>query len=103
METGKHMAVTLSKEQLAKRNRKHILHLLLESMHNEKELRSQLAVLTAELKRSNQQMELAVIYTECFNEAKCRINGDLPGEPAMEEAAVSAHRCKKHAGKRKET
>ena len=50
------MALALSKEQLAKLNKKDILQLLLESMEQEKELRSQLAVLTDELKRTNQQM-----------------------------------------------
>ena len=92
----------LSKEQLAKLNKKDILQLLLESMEQEKELRSQLAVLTDELKRTNQQMqvilekwnlaqatrfgrssekmtydtgacqqlELAIMYAECFNEAE---------------------------------
>ena len=48
------MALALSKEQLAKLNKKDILQLLLESMEQEKELRSQLAVLTDELKRTNQ-------------------------------------------------
>ena len=38
------MALALSKEQLAKLNKKDILQLLLESMEQEKELRSQLAV-----------------------------------------------------------
>ena len=93
------MALALSKEQLAKLNKKDILQLLLESMEQEKELRSQLAVLTDELKRTNQQMqvilekwnlaqatrssekmpydtgacqqlELAIMYAECFNEAE---------------------------------
>jgi len=50
------MALALSKEQLTKLNKKDILQLLLESMEQEKELRSQLAVLTDELKRTNQQM-----------------------------------------------
>ena len=52
------MALALSKEQLAKLNKKDILQLLLESMEQEKELRSQLAVLTDELKRTNQQMHV---------------------------------------------
>lgn len=52
------MALTLSEEQLAKLNKKDILQLLLESMEQEKELRSQLAVLTDELKRTNQQMQV---------------------------------------------
>lgn len=52
------MALALSKEQLAKLNKKDILQLLLESMEQEKELRSQLAVLTDELKRTNQQMQV---------------------------------------------
>ena len=47
------MALALSKEQLTKLNKKDILQLLLESMEQEKELRSQLAVLTDELKRTN--------------------------------------------------
>ena len=96
------MALALSKEQLAKLNKKDILQLLLESMEQEKELRSQLAVLTDELKRTNQQrqvilekwslaqatrfgrssekmtydtgacqqLELAIMYAECFNEAE---------------------------------
>ena len=96
------MALALSKEQLAKLNKKDILQLLLESMEQEKELRSPLAVLTDELKRTNQQMQvilekwnlaqanrfgrssekmtydtgacqqlkLAVMYAECFNEAE---------------------------------
>ena len=50
------MALALSKERLTKLNKKDILQLLLESMEQEKELRSQLAVLTDELKRTNQQM-----------------------------------------------
>lgn len=94
--------LALSKEQLAKLNKKDILQLLLESMEQEKELRSQRAVLTDELKRTNQQMqvilekwnlaqatrfgrssekmtydtgacqqlELAIMYAECFNEAE---------------------------------
>ena len=52
------MALALSKEQPAKLNKKDILQLLLESMEQEKELRSQLAVLTDELKRTNQQMQV---------------------------------------------
>ena len=52
------MALALSKEQLAKLNKKDILQLLLERMEQEKELRSQLAVLTDELKRTNQQMQV---------------------------------------------
>ena len=96
------MALALSKEQLAKLNKKDILQLLLESMEQEKELRSQLAVLTDELKRTNQQMQVilekwnlaqatrfgrssekmtydtgacqqlepAIMYAECFNEAE---------------------------------
>lgn len=128
------MALTLSKEQLAKLNKKDILKLLLESMEQEKELRSQLAVLTKELKQTNQQMqvilekwnlaqasrfgrssekmkydtdtyqqlELAVMYAECFNEAEATVNGAPPDEPVMEEVAVSAHKRKKHVGKREE-
>ena len=92
------MALALSKEQLAKLNKKDILQLLLESMEQEKELRSQLAVLTDELKRTNQQMQVILekwnlaqatrssekmtydtgacqqlelaMYAECFNEAE---------------------------------
>ena len=126
------MALALSKEQLAKLNKKDILQLLLESMEQEKELRSQLAVLTDELKRTNQQMqvilekwnlaqanrfgrssekmgydtgtcqqlELAVMYAECFNEAEATVNGTPPDEPDMEEVTVTAHKRKKHAGKR---
>ena len=128
------MALALSKEQLAKLNKKDILQLLLESMEQEKELRSQLAVLTDELKRTNQQMqvilekwnlaqanrfgrssekmgydtgtcqqlELAVMYAECFNEAEATVNGTPPDEPDMEEVTVTAHKRKKHAGKREE-
>lgn len=128
------MALALSKEQLAKLNKKDILQLLLESMEQEKELRSQLAVLTDELKRTNQQMqvilekwnlaqanrfgrssekmgydtgtcqqlELAVMYAECFNEAEATVNGTPPNEPDMEEVTVTAHKRKKHAGKREE-
>ena len=126
------MALALSEEQLAKLNKKDILQLLLESMAQEKELRSQLAVLTDELKRTNQQMqvilekwnlaqanrfgrssekmgydtgtcqqlELAVMYAECFNEAEATVNGTPPDEPDMEEVTVTAHKRKKHAGKR---
>ena len=126
------MALALSEEQLAKLNKKDILQLLLESMAPEKELRSQLAVLTDELKRTNQQMqvilekwnlaqanrfgrssekmgydtgtcqqlELAVMYAECFNEAEATVNGTPPDEPDMEEVTVTAHKRKKHAGKR---
>ena len=128
------MALALSEEQLAKLNKKDILQLLLESMAQEKELRSQLAVLTDELKRTNQQMqvilekwnlaqanrfgrssekmgydtgtcqqlELAVMYTECFNEAEATVNETPPDEPDMEEVTVTAHKRKKHAGKREE-
>ena len=126
------MALALSEEQLVKLNKKDILQLLLESMAQEKELRSQLAVLTDELKRTNQQMqvilekwnlaqanrfgrssekmgydtgtcqqlELAVMYAECFNEAEATVNGTPPDEPDMEEVTVTAHKRKKHAGKR---
>lgn len=126
------MALALSEEQLAKLNKKDILQLLLESMAQEKELRSQLAVLTDKLKRTNQQMqvilekwnlaqanrfgrssekmgydtgtcqqlELAVMYAECFNEAEATVNGTPPDEPDMEEVTVTAHKRKKHAGKR---
>ena len=129
-----YMALTLSEEQLAKLNKKDILQLLLESMAQEKELRSQLAVLTDELKRTNQQMqvilekwnlaqanrfgrssekmgydtgtcqqlELAVMYAECFNEAEATVNETPPDEPDMEEVTVTAHKRKKHAGKREE-
>ena len=128
------MALALSEEQLAKLNKKDILQLLLESMAQEKELRSQLAVLTDELKRTNQQMqvilekwnlaqanrfgrsyekigddtgtckqlELAVMYAECSNEAEATVNGTPPDEPDMEEVTVTAHKRKKHAGKREE-
>lgn len=126
------MALALSEEQLVKLNKKDILQLLLESMAQEKELRSQLAVLTDELKRTNQQMqvilekwnlaqanrfgrssekmgydtgtcqqlELAVMYAECFNEAEATVNETPPDEPDMEEVTVTAHKRKKHAGKR---
>ena len=129
-----YMALTLSEEQLEKLNKKDILKLLLESMEQEKELRSQLAVLTKELKQTNQQMqvilekwnlaqagrfgrssekmkydtetyqqlELAVMYAECFNEAEAAVNEAPPDEPVMEEVTVSAHKRKKHAGKREE-
>ena len=129
-----YMALTLSEEQLEKLNKKDILQLLLESMAQEKELRSQLAVLTDELKRTNQQMqvilekwnlaqanrfgrssekmgydtgtcqqlELAVMYAECFNEAEATVNETPPDEPDMEEVTVTAHKRKKHAGKREE-
>ena len=128
------MALALSEEQLVKLNKKDILQLLLESMAQEKELRSQLAVLTDELKRTNQQMqvilekwnlaqanrfgrssekmgydtgtcqqlELAVMYAECFNEAEATVNETPPDEPDMEEVTVTAHKRKKHAGKREE-
>ena len=128
------MALALSEEQLVKLNKKDILQLLLESMAQEKELRSQLAVLTDELKRTNQQMqvilekwnlaqanrfgrssekmgydtgtcqqlELAVMYAECFNEAEATVNDTPPDEPDMEEVTVTAHKRKKHAGKREE-
>lgn len=128
------MALALSKEQLAKLNKKDILQLLLESMEQEKELRSQLAVFTDELKRTNQQMqvilekwnlaqanrfgrssekmeydtgtcqqlELAVMYAECFNEAEATVNGTPSDEPDIEEVTVTAHKRKKHAGKREE-
>ena len=126
------MALALSEEQLVKLNKKDVLQLLLESMAQEKELRSQLAVLTDELKRTNQQMqvilekwnlaqanrfgrssekmgydtgtcqqlELAVMYAECFNEAEATVNGTPPDEPDMEEVTVTAHKRKKHVGKR---
>jgi len=103
-------------------------------LEQEKELRSQLAVLTDELKRTNQQMqvilekwnlaqanrfgrssekmgydtgtcqqlELAVMYAECFNEAEATVNETPPDEPDMEEVTVTAHKRKKHAGKREE-
>ena len=128
------MALALSEEQLVKLNKKDILQLLLESMAQEKELRSQLAVLTDELKRTNQQMqvilekwnlaqanrfgrssekmgydtgtcqqlELAVMYAECFNEAEATVNETPPDEPDIEEVTVTAHKRKKHAGKREE-
>lgn len=128
------MALALSEEHLVKLNKKDVLQLLLESMAQEKELRSQLAVLTDELKRTNQQMqvilekwnlaqanrfgrssekmgydtgtcqqlELAVMYAECFNEAEATVNGTPPDEPDMEEVTVTAHKRKKHAGKREE-
>ena len=128
------MALALSEEQLVILNKKDILQLLLESMAQEKELRSQLAVLTDELKRTNQQMqvilekwnlaqanrfgrssekmgydtgtcqqlELAVMYAECFNEAEATVNETPPDEPDMEEVTVTAHKRKKHAGKREE-
>ena len=128
------MALALSEEQLVKLNKKDVLQLLFESMAQEKELRSQLAVLTDELKRTNQQMqvilekwnlaqanrfgrssekmgydtgtcqqlELAVMYAECFNEAEATVNGTPPDEPDMEEVTVTAHKRKKHAGKREE-
>ena len=128
------MALALSEEQLVKLNKKDILQLLLESMAQEKELRSQLAVLTDELKRTNQQMqvilekwnlaqanrfgrssekmgydtgtcqqlELAVMYAEYFNEAEATVNETPPDEPDMEEVTVTAHKRKKHAGKREE-
>ena len=128
------MALALSEEQLVKLNKKDVLQLLLESIAQEKELRSQLAVLTDELKRTNQQMqvilekwnlsqanrfgrssekmgydtgtcqqlELAVMYAECFNEAEATVNGTPPDEPDMEEVTVTAHKRKKHTGKREE-
>ena len=49
-----------------------------------------------------QQMELAVMYVECFDEAKATVNGAPPDEPVMEEVTVSAHKRKKHVGKREE-
>ena len=83
------MALALSKEQLAKLNKKDILQLLLESMEQEKELRNQqmqvilekwnLAQATRFGRSSEkmtydtgacQQLELAIMYAECFNEAE---------------------------------
>ena len=58
------MALALSEEQLVKLNKKDILQLLLESMAQEKELRSQLAVLTDELKRTNQQKYIVPIFAQ---------------------------------------
>ena len=49
-----------------------------------------------------QQLELAVMYAECFNEAEAAVNEAPPDEPVMEEVTVSAHKRKKHAGKREE-
>ena len=128
------MALSLSEKQLEKLNKKDLLTLLLESMRSEEELRQQLSALTAELQRTNQQMqillekwnlaqanrfgrssekmnyddqtyqqmELAVMYAQCFNEAEASVNGVSPEEPAMEEVTVSAHSRRKHAGKREE-
>ena len=42
------MALSLSEEQLEKRNKKDLLQLLLESMRSEEELQKQLLVLAAE-------------------------------------------------------
>ncbi len=42
------MALSLSEEQLEKRNKKDLLQLLLESMRSEEELQKQLSVLAAE-------------------------------------------------------
>ena len=49
-----------------------------------------------------QQLELAVMYAECFNEAEATVNGTAPDEPDIEEVTVTAHKRKKHAGKREE-
>ena len=128
------MALSLSEKQLEKLNKRELLKLLLESMRSEEELRQQMAALTAQLQRTNQQMqillekwnlaqanrfgrssekmnyddqtyqqmELAVMYAQCFNEAEASVNGVSPEEPAMEEVTVSAHSRRKHAGKREE-
>ena len=42
------------------------------------------------------------MYAECFNEAEAAVNEAPPDEPVMEEVTVSAHKRKKHAGKREE-
>ena len=42
-----------------------------------------------------QQLELAVMYAECFNEAEAAVNEAPPDEPVMEEVTVSAHKRKK--------
>ena len=112
------MALALSEEQLVKLNKKDVLQLLLESMAQEKELRSQLILEKWNLAQANrfgrssekmgydtgtcQQLELAVMYAECFNEAEATVNGTPPDEPDMEEVTVTAHKRKKHAGKREE-
>lgn len=49
-----------------------------------------------------QQLELTVMYAECFNEAEATVNGTAPDEPDIEEVTVTAHKRKKHAGKREE-
>ena len=128
------MALSLSEKQLEKLNKKDLLQLLLESMHSEEELQKQLAVLTAELKRTNQQMqlllekwnlaqaerfgrssekmnydsqtyqqlELAVMYAQCFNEAEATVQGEPLEEPVIDEVTVSSHKRRKHTGKREE-
>ena len=48
------------------------------------------------------QLDLFSIYGECFNEAEVTVDGKQPPEPAMEEVTVSAHKRKKHTGKRME-
>ena len=49
-----------------------------------------------------QQLELTVMYAECFNEAEATVNGTAPDELDREEVTVTAHKRKKHAGKREE-
>lgn len=49
-----------------------------------------------------QQLELAVMYAQCFNEAEATIQGKPLEEPVIDEVTVSSHKRRKHAGKREE-
>lgn len=46
------------------------------------------------------QLELAVMYAECFNEAEATTAGQPPFEPDMDTVEVGAHKRKKQKGKR---
>ena len=46
------------------------------------------------------QLELAVMYAECFNEAEAATAGQPPFEPDMDAVEVGAHKRKKQKGKR---
>ena len=46
------------------------------------------------------QLELAVVYAECFNEAEATTAGQPPFEPDMDTVEVGAHKRKKQKGKR---
>ena len=49
-----------------------------------------------------QQLELTVMYAQCFNEAEATIQGKPLEEPVIDEVTVSSHKRRKHAGKREE-